>query len=910
MEDELKTREQLLEELKTSRKRLEKGENLFRTFFNATEDMILLKDEQFRHIIVNNALLKFFGKNEEDVIGKTDFELMPIAGAESCRQTDQEALASSGVVTTVETIDGIIYETRKFPVKLEEGRTGVGAYIRDITSHIKKDEILLESESRFRMLFEESPVAISITRQGITLLANKSYLKMYAIDDLAEIIGSTYIARIAPSHRNRIADYAAKRARGEEAPSSYEATVVRKDGSTFPVHIDINQINLADGPAIVAFFHDLTERKQSEDSLRAINKQLHDIIDFLPDATFVVNSAGRVIAWNKATEELTEIKAPDMLGKGNYEYAVPFHGERRPILIDLVRSPDREVEGQYTNLERGETFLSGETFISDRKGGRLYLYGTASILKDENGDIVGAIESLRDITDRKIAEEALQDSEAQYRALIETTNTGFVILDGEGRVIDANAEYIRLSGHRDLADMVGKSVIEWTAPYERGRNAEAVARCAREGFIRNLEIDYQDGQGNIRPVEVNATFVIHNGKPRIMSLCRDIRERKNLEAQLLKSQKMEAIGTLAGGIAHDFNNILMGIQGHVSLMQFDLKSDHPHWAMMKRMEDLVRSGANLTRQLLGFAQGGKYEAKPLNVNTLIEKSADMFGRTKKELSVSRQLQDDIWIVEADSGQIEQVLLNLFINASQAMPNGGDLDIRTLNVLLYDAEAKRYGLLSGRYINISVTDTGTGMDKETLARIFEPFYTTKETGKGTGLGLASAYGIIKNHGGAILAQSEPGAGSTFHIYLPATDMTEKVPVIKPHGGIITGTETVLLVDDEAINIEVTRALLEGLGYTVFTASSGQEAIAMYMENKQGIDLIIMDMIMPGIGGGKALEAIWDIDPEAKVILSSGYSIDGEASKIMSQGCAAFIQKPFNLQALSRVIREALDGGGKA
>lgn len=407
-----------------------------------------------------------------------------------------------------------------------------------------------------------------------------------------------------------------------------------------------------------------------------------------------------------------------------------------------------------------------------------------------------------------------------------------------------------------------------------------------------------------------AAISIHNAR-----LCdligRDLEERRRIEeerkaiqAQLLQSQKMEAIGTLAGGIAHDFNNILMGIQGYISLIQMDLPSKHPHFCLLQGIEEQIGSGASLTTQLLGFAREGRYEARPTNLNTVLMNSYEIFSRTHREISVSRSLQEGLWPAEVDRKQIEQILLNLFINSWQAMPEGGDLYLETQNAVLSVPETKPFGVQPGKYVKISVTDTGTGMDESTKARIFEPFFTTKRPGKGTGLGLASVYGIMDNHGGFITVNSELGKGSTFALYLPASEkevMIDEKPVEK---SILTGTGTILVVDDEKSNVIVMKEILESYGYRVLLAGSGQEAVAVYMEKGKEIDLVILDMIMPGMGGGKVFDALRTINPAVKVILASGYSKDGEARQILDRGCSGFVQKPFRIASIAGMIREAI------
>jgi CheY-like chemotaxis protein len=366
---------------------------------------------------------------------------------------------------------------------------------------------------------------------------------------------------------------------------------------------------------------------------------------------------------------------------------------------------------------------------------------------------------------------------------------------------------------------------------------------------------------------------------------------------------MEAIGTLAGGIAHDFNNLLMGIQGHVSLMLMDTTSEHPHSAHLTGIEDMIRSGATLTRQLLGFARGGKYEVKPTDLNDLIRKSSEMFGRTKKEIKITRREQESTWVVDADRGQIEQVFLNMYVNAWQAMPGGGELILSTENVILDEPFVKPHKMQPGRYVKISITDTGIGMDEATRQRVFEPFFTTKGRGRGTGLGLASAYGIVKNHGGIITLYSERGHGTTFNIYLPVS-ASAAVADASLERQVMKGTETILIVDDEDIVLDVGVEVLKTLGYRVLSARSGPEAIEIYRQKNGEIDMVILDMIMPEMGGGRVFDAMKGINASVKVLLASGYSLNGQASHILSRGCGGFIQKPFSIIDLSRKIREIL------
>ncbi len=387
-------------------------------------------------------------------------------------------------------------------------------------------------------------------------------------------------------------------------------------------------------------------------------------------------------------------------------------------------------------------------------------------------------------------------------------------------------------------------------------------------------------------------------------VARNISDRKKLQAQLQQAQKLESLGTLAGGIAHDFNNLLMIIQGNLSLVLMEINSSNNQYQRLKKIEESIQSAASLTNQLLGFARGGKYNARTLYINAVLKETAHMFGRTKKEIIILEKYEKNIWPIEADIGQIKQVLLNLYVNAFHAMPAGGELRLSSKNCMINGLSEKRFSLKPGKYVQISVTDNGTGMDEKTMQRIFEPFFTTKEMGRGTGLGLASAYGIIKNHKGLIEVESRLGVGTTFHIYLPATEQHMETDE-NSFEVILKGTETVLLVDDEENILDVGKNILNILGYNVLCATSGKKAIELYNAHKSEIDIAILDMIMPGMGGGKTYDALKIINPKLKVLLCSGYSEAGEASEILKRGCTGFIKKPFNVNELSEKLRQIID-----
>ncbi len=418
-----------------------------------------------------------------------------------------------------------------------------------------------------------------------------------------------------------------------------------------------------------------------------------------------------------------------------------------------------------------------------------------------------------------------------------------------------------------------------------------------EAANRRLENIVQERTSQLTDINMDLRQEIEERK-------RAEKERANLEDMLIQAQKMEAIGTLGGGIAHDFNNLLMGIRGHASLMLADMDANHPLHDNLISIEQYVQAGAELTSQLLAFAMRGKYEVKTIDLNELIIKNVQMFARTNKGIRISTQYQDNIWPVDVDQGQIDQVLLNLFVNAAQAMSNSGNLYIRTKNVMLDADYVQKFNVKPGNYIRTSVQDTGVGMDESTIAKIFDPFFTTKEMGRGTGLGLASAYGILRNHGGFIAVASKINEGSTFDFYLPAS-FKEVVKDKSFEKTLLKGSETILLVDDEDMIIDVTSRMLKKLGYKFLIAQSGQEALELFATEKNHIDLVILDMIMPGMGGKDTYEALKKINPDVKILLSSGYSISGEAMELINRGCNGYIQKPFSYTQLSQRMREVLD-----
>jgi PAS domain S-box-containing protein len=505
---------------------------------------------------------------------------------------------------------------------------------------------------------------------------------------------------------------------------------------------------------------------------------------------------------------------------------------------------------------------------------------------------------------------SLHTSEEKYRMLVNNIQDGvFILQDNKLRFV--NEALARMTGY-SIEEMTDLEFLPLVAPEYRQHTADRYRRQqANETVESEYEFDILHRDGFSR-LAVNMTIGIfsYRGKSASFGTIKDITDKKRaelerikLESQLQQVHKMEAIGTLAGGIAHDFNNLLMGILGNATLTLMNIDSAHPGYARLKNIEKYVQSGADLTRQLLGFARGGKFVVEPTNLNELIQRTSEMFARTKKEITISSSLQENLWIVDVDCSQIEQVLMNFYVNAWQAMPAGGNLHLQTANETLDKSYIEAFSVIPGNYVNFSITDTGVGMDSNIRERIFEPFFTTKEKGRGTGLSLSSAYGIIKNHGGFINVHSEKGRGTSFTVYLPASKKSAGMEkdICEP---VVKGSGTVLLVDDEKMILDVGGQMLEKLGYQILTAPNGNEALKLFELHQDHIVLVILDMIMPVMGGSETFDKLKSMHPNIKVILSSGYAVDGQAADILKRGCNGFIQKPFSLKQLSRKMSEVI------
>ena len=528
---------------------------------------------------------------------------------------------------------------------------------------------------------------------------------------------------------------------------------------------------------VVNKYRDRFARQQMEETLRNSERRLKDVINFLPDAIFAIDLEGKIIIWNRTAEEFTGAKAEDMIGKGDYEYAIPFYGVKRPLLIDLVLNSSEEIERLYPYIKREGDLVQGEAYTRNIRRGEAYMFGVAAPLYDSDGKIIGAIESVRDIT-----------------------------------------------------------------------------------------------------------------------------ERRHMEEELLKAQKLESVALLAGGIAHEFNNVLTSILGNISLAKLLSSPGDKIFLRLEAAEQASLRAKNLTKRLITFAHGGAPVMKLISLETLIRDSSNL------ALSGSRSLceyviPENLWQVNADEGQLSQVISNIVINADQTMPGGGKIIIRCENALVADLDA--LPLKNGRYVRIDIGDQGPGIPEESLGKIFDPYYTTKESGKG--LGLTLAYSIIKKHDGHIAVKSESGVGSLFSIYLPASNAVT-APEKPDEQQTVSVNGRILVMDDEEIVRVVLGEMLIHLGYEVEVSANGREAIDMYssaMQSGKPFDAVIMDLTIPGgMGGKEAVRFLREKYPHARVIVSSGYSNDPVMSDYKEYGFSGVVLKPYQVAELAKALKDVL------
>jgi PAS domain S-box-containing protein len=620
-----------------------------------------------------------------------------------------------------------------------------------------------------------------------------------------------------------------------------------------------------------------------------------DLYDFAPIGYVTLNDTGIIQTINQTGAAMLGLERSELIGM--------FFSRC------VTKNDYRKFRGHLLNCMYENGPVATELHLTVKDGREIIVQLLSVAYPDPLQSATQYRTAMTDITEHRKAEDALRESELKYRKLFEESKDAILTMAADGSLDDANPAALELFGYtkEELRGVDFSRAFRCNAA-ERERFRQVLFRT---GSVKDMQLELRRKNGETLLVHASAS-IIYDDKKEIggyRAFIHDLTAFKKLEQQLLQAQKMESIGLLAGGVAHDFNNMLTAILGFgETIMETVDPADETTKSNIDRILEAAGRAKNLTGNLLAFSRKQVINPKPIAVNgTITTLSAFLTRIIGEDIELRTKLSDKEMTIIADTGQIEQVLINLATNARDAMPAGGRLLLETQPLYIGETKKKTYDLdTSGNYACISVTDTGVGIDAENMKRLFEPFYTTKGVGKGTGLGLSISYGIIKQHGGSIVAKSTPGKGATFHIYLPLTAARSSESTPPAAFSSVSGTETILVAEDEQIVMMFVKKILEKAGYTVITASDGAEALEKFKANKDTVSLVLSDMVMPKKNGREVCEEIRTIKPGIRTIFISGYTADIIDKKGILEKDVCFITKPFTKNDLLRKIREVLDG----
>ena len=658
------------------------------------------------------------------------------------------------------------------------------------------------------------------------------------------------------------------------------------------------------------------ELSRAQEARRNSEEHYRLLVENTGEAILVIQN-GLVKFFNQKATEIIGYTAERFTDQSFLEFV---HPEDRDRLRDIHARRLQGLPAPSFYLARVHA-ENGELLWLELNGVRIVWEGRPAVLVFCN-----------DVTEKKRAEDELYRSETQLNSIMKSTPDIIYRLDPEGRITFISPAVERYG--YTAAELIGHGLLELVHPddretaWKRINDRRTGDRHTKNMVIRLLKKDRTSAPFEAEPRELSREniFVIESGGLYdtdqqgertflgTQGIARDITERRLLEEQLRQSQKMEAVGTLSGGIAHDFNNLLHAVQGYTEMLLEGKTRTDKGYHELKQIERAVHAGTELTRQLTTFSRRLESNLRPVNLNKVVKRTMDMVSRAiPKMVDIELNLAENLDSVLADTTQMEQVLLNLAVNARDAMSEGGRLTVETAGLILDERDNQAHpGLEPGEYLLLTVADNGHGMDRQTASRIFDPFFTTKDTGKGTGLGLSMVYGIIQNHRGHIRCHSRQGQGTVFHIYLPA-----RSGIVLDEPGLLAetmtpdlrgGSETILLVDDEPAVLELTQTFLEEYGFKTIAASSGEKALAIYKESGADIDLVVLDLGMPGLGGFNCLKELLGINPQIRVIISSGYSGQVRTSEALKAGALAFVGKPYRMADMLIKVRDVLDRHG--
>ncbi len=768
----------------------------------------------------------------------------------------------------------------------------------------RASDALRESEERYRDMVENAhDIIYAHDLSGNYISVNKAGERLmgYTHDEAMTLnINDT----VAPECIEKLKQMVAKKLNGERE-TIYDIELITKDKRRLAVEVNSHLVMENGKPvAVQGIARDVTERKRAEENVLK-EKLLNDaIIDSLPGVFYMFDQKGKRIRWNKNMEKVTGYTTEELTAI--------------PIFANVVNEDRDDVKKTFE-----EVFTVGhasrEAWVDQRDGTRVpyFLTGRRVDIDGEPHMVGIGI----DISERKRAEEELRESQRRFSDTLINLDMIAVMTDVEGTITFCNDYLLRLTGwERDQA--IGQNWFEMFIPDDQMKLVKSLLDdIPADGFVTpHFENKIKTRSGQQRLVRwTNTTLRNVDGKVvGVAALGDDVTDLRKAqedlrlsEEQLRQAQKMEAIGQLAGGVAHDFNNLLTGITGYSELTLRKLAPDDPLCPNIEEIKKAGNRAASLTRQLLAFSRKQLLQPKVLDFNEVVSELEKMLRRLiGEDIELRTILDPELGRIKADPGQLEQVIMNLVVNARDAMPYGGVLIIETKNSFLAENSGEHFAVKPGPYVLITVSDTGQGIDKETQSHIFEPFFTTKERGKGTGLGLSTVYGIIKQSDGYIWVDSEPGQGTTFKMFLPRVDEAaeEYRQEVREKDEETQGNETILLVEDDEIVRNLVREVLKSYGYTVLEAASGSEALKICRNNEGIIDLLLTDVIMPEMSGGELARKVIDLCPDVKVMFMSGYTDDAMIRHNILSSDITFIQKPFNSPDLAHRIRKVLDAVG--
>jgi PAS domain S-box-containing protein len=642
------------------------------------------------------------------------------------------------------------------------------------------------------------------------------------------------------------------------------------------------------------------DRTRAEQALRASESRLKAILHSALDAHVAMDETGRVTTWNQQAESLFGWAEREVLGQLLADIIVP-QAQREAHAAGLRRflatgdGPILNQRIELTALRRDGSEFPVELAVAPVRVGSSWLFSAF----------------VRDITARRAADEALRSSEKKFGSAFQAHPSPMAIATlADARWVDVNESLLRLFGmKRD--ETIGRKGNELGLWKSEEMRQSMLTQLRAGGVFRDVESEWLTRSGEGRTGLLSAEVIDFASEPHYLLHFQDMTERKQLETQLRQAQKMEAIGRLAGGVAHDFNNVLTAIFGYVDLLREEIPADSAAQRDLAEVRKASERAASLTKQLLAFSRQQVLEPMVLEPNGLIEDFEKMLHRLiGEDVELRLALARDTGNVLADPGQLQQVLMNLVVNARDAMPTGGKIILETANTELSEQYAEMHQpVVPGRYVMLAVSDSGMGMTPETKARIFEPFFTTKEKGKGTGLGLSTVYGIVKQSGGYVWVYSEVGRGTTFKLYFPRVDAAPDAMLPAREPATVSGTETILLAEDDDVLRPLARGLLEKLGYTVLDGADAEEALEAARRYSEPIHLLLTDVVMPGVSGRELARALEKLRPDTRVLYVSGYTDDAIVHHGMLEPGLNFLQKPFTPAALARKVREVLDAPQK-